>query len=99
MTDDKQPGIDRVFDPQAIEKELTTHSPRPPVSLVGKAMAAVDRDKNREVYQIEALIDQALHMQVAMVRGAYLPGPRDVHVRKMILELVGSIAASNSHDR
>lgn len=88
------------FDTQAIEKALEAPlPPRPAVSIVKQAMGAVDRDQHRDQYQIEALIDQALHQRVCVVRGAYLPGPRDMHVRRMILELVASISPGNSHER
>jgi hypothetical protein len=62
-----------------------------------QAMQRVDRKVDMEAMQVEAFIDAAIHQRVVAVRGAYLPGPRDAYVRKMVLEAINSITGENSH--
>jgi hypothetical protein len=96
------------IDTNAIEAGIK-EALRPPVQLhpipateeeapMRQAMRNVDRHIDRENLQIEAFIDEAVHLRVMMMRGAYTPGPRDTWVRKMMLEAVMSISAVNAGD-
>jgi hypothetical protein len=76
--------------------------PRPPVYTEPErrnqqAMQRVDREHTIQALQVEAFIDQALHARIMLMRGVYLPGPRDVHVRHMIMQALDSISSDNSH--
>jgi hypothetical protein len=95
-------------DTDAIEEGIK-EALRPPVQLhpvpataeetpMRQAMRNVDRHVDKENLQIEAFIDEAVHLRIAMMRGAYVPGPRDTWVRKMMLDAVMSISAVNAGD-
>lgn len=95
------------IDTQAIEAHMTEalNQPLPrvrPLVLEGNknrtAMASVDRKADSELYAIEAFVDEAIHARVSMMRGHYQPGPRDSYVRKMVLDAIFSIGASNAHN-
>jgi hypothetical protein len=69
----------------------------PPEDRMRHAMASVDRQLNTETLSIEAFVDEAIHARILQVRGKYEAGPRDSYVRKMVLDAINSINASNSH--
>ena len=62
---------------------------------VQAAMRAVNRKTDLDVLHVEALVDRALAQRIIMMRGSYVPGPRDAYVRRMVLEAIMSINANN----
>jgi hypothetical protein len=97
-----EPTIDTQSIEDAIKEKLAPVQafPRLSTSLAERnrvAMQAVDRSADRERLAIEAFIDQALHMRIQQVRGAYTPGARDAHVRAMLLDWLNTITNDNGH--
>jgi hypothetical protein len=88
-----QPSIDPSKIEAAINEAVTLPRSRPTLTT---AMQTVDKRSDTEAFRIEAFVDQALHQRIMMMRGAYAPGPRDMHVRKMVLEAITSIKADNA---
>lgn len=98
-----------VKDTEAIERSLTEGMqqssvfgrPRPVVvakeDRTREAMQEVDRKLEAQALQIEAFIDMAINQRVMMVRGVFMIGPREMHIRAMVLKAIQTIEANNSH--
>jgi hypothetical protein len=80
-----------------VDGEANKEAKTPEATKTQEAMNAVDRRAEAEGWQIEAYVDQAIHTRIVAARGAYLPGPRDAYVRRMVLEWLNTITHSNSH--
>jgi hypothetical protein len=92
VTDNKTPSLPKRRPAAVVEAAVPEGESR-----TQTAMIAVDRQAEVEGWQIEAFVDQAIHTRIVAARGAYLPGPRDAYVRRMVLEWLKSITHENGH--
>lgn len=99
---------DEIVNTDAIEKALTEGMqqsafgrPRPVIvakeERTQRAMQEVDRKLDAQALQVEAFVDMAIHQRVMAVRGVFMIGPRETHIRAMVLKAINTIDADNSH--